>query len=115
MKIDINLDDYPKLKDSDNIECSLKYLLFIGYNQVYINEQSSLANSIVNKINNDLIKSGEKIDVIDEHIKKLFGLSTSSNKKGEISENIIYELIQNKFKDYSYEKKDILHIMQTES
>lgn len=105
MKIDINLDDYPKLKDSENIESSLKYLLFIGYNQVYINEQSSLANNIVNKINNDLIKSGEKIDVIDEHIKKLFGLSTSSNKKGEISENIIYELIQNKFKDYSYEKK----------
>ena len=41
---------------------------------------------------------------IDESIKKLFGLNSSSNKKGEISENIIYELFKNKFKNYSYEK-----------
>lgn len=105
MKFDINLDDFPKLKDSENIDSSLKYILLIGYNHVYLNEQSLLANNITNKINNDLINSTDKIEQIDEHIKKLFGLSTSSSKKGEISENIVYELIQNKFKDYSYEKK----------
>ena len=104
MIIDINLDDYPKLKNNNNIHDTIKYLLLIGYNHVYTNEQNNIADNICNKINQDILTTNNKMNEIDESIKKLFGLNSSSNKKGEISENIIYELIQNKFKDYSYEK-----------
>ena len=104
MLVDINLDDYPKLKDNNNIQNTINYLLLIGYNHVYINEQNMLADNICNKINKDIVNTHDKMDNIDDSIKKLFGLNSSSNKKGEISEDIIYQLINNKYKDYSYEK-----------
>ena len=105
MKIDIDLDLLPKLKDVENVESTIQYLIQIGYNNVFINEQNNLADNICNRINNDITNSNNKVSEIDEHIKKLFGLSSSSSKKGEVSENIIYELFQNNYKDYCYEKK----------
>ena len=104
MKFDINLEHYPKLKNNNDIERTINYLLLIGYNHVYINEQTNLVEQISNRIKND-INCNEKFTEIDEHINKLFGLSSSSNKKGEVSENIIYELINNNYKDYCYDKK----------
>ena len=51
MKIDINLDLLPKLKNINNIESTIQYLLQIGYNNVFINEQNNLADNICNRIN----------------------------------------------------------------
>lgn len=105
MLIDINLDCLEKIKNKKNISSIINYLVQIGYNHVFLNEQNNLSNDICNKIKDDLLISNSKIDDIDNIIKKLFGLSSSSNKKGEITENIIYEIFKNNYKNYCYEKK----------
>jgi hypothetical protein len=76
MLIDINLEDSPKLKDNNNIDNTIKYLLLIGYNHVYINEQNNIADNICNKMNQDILTTNSKMNEIDESIKKLFGLTT---------------------------------------
>ena len=73
MIIDINLDDYPKLKNNNNIHDTIKYLLLIGYNHVYTNEQNNIADNICNKINQDILTTNNKMNEIDDSIKKLFG------------------------------------------
>lgn len=106
MKIEINLDKFPKLiyKTNEELFELINYLMLIGYNNVYLNEQNNLSDQICTKIKSQL-DLNYKLDLLDENINKLFGLSKTSNKKGEISENIIYDIIKYKFKDYCYEKK----------
>ena len=105
MKIDVDISKFPKIINNDDIEKTLQYLLQIGYNQVYINESSNLYNKLEKIINNN----GTMINV-NENLNKLFGLSSSSSKKGEISEMVIYEYIKNNYKNYCYEiKREIAH------
>lgn len=102
MNITIDLNKYPKIKDIENKEEMINTLINIGYNNFFFNEQNNLIDKLNNKISENF---SDKIDILDNNINKLFGLNNSSNKKGEISENIIYEYISNRFPDYCYEKK----------
>ena len=112
MKIDIDLNKYPKIIDNDKIEETIYYLLQIGYNQVFLNETNHLNNKldlVYNKLHNDINNNQSIVDV-NNNLNKLFGLSASSSKKGEISEQLIYEYIKNNYKDYCYDvKREIAH------
>lgn len=132
IKLKINKERYPKLFNLSKQEISkeIEYLFNIGYTQIYKNESSSnelenvcrkFKDDIVNNFSDkNLILRKDLIDLknnmnsfnIDEKINKLtsiiedlFGISNTSNKKGEISEDFIYTLFDNKFKDYCYDKK----------
>ncbi len=43
------------------------------------------------------VNNKEQINKLDLTINKLFGISKTSNKKGELSENLVKELINNKY------------------
>ena len=110
MNINIDLELYPKLKNIENIESTVNYLIQIGYNNVFIDNQNDIVNKIVYNLKNEITLSHDKVEIINEQINKLFGVSSSSAKKGEISENIVAELICNNFPDYIYEvKRHIAH------
>lgn len=47
---------------------------------------------------------GLKLDNLSDILEKFLGLSNNSNKKGEITEDIIYQILTTKYKDLSYEK-----------
>ena len=104
MIIDIDLKLYPELANEANIEQKIKYLLQIGYNNVFIDQQNILLSKINSNIKNEIVLSNNKVNLLNNQINKLFGLSCSSSKKGEISEDIIYKLINNKFQNYNYQK-----------
>lgn len=140
MKITLDIDEniYPKITSSDNKENVILFLLNIGYQNIYssVNENNIIndMNNICRKYKDDIISGinlnnssindkiillqnnikdlnqNNKIDELSLIINKLFGVSNSSNKKGEISENLIYNYFKEKYKNYSYEiKRHISH------
>jgi len=59
-------------------------------------------NTIQDKLKDiDIDKKLDKFSVI---IEDLLGISSSSAKKGQISENMVYTMLRNKFKDYAIEE-----------
>ena len=110
MNFTLDINKFPKLKDNENLESTINYLIQICYNSVFLDNQNELVNKIVYNLKDEITLSNDKVDIINDQINKLFGVSSSSAKKGEISENIISELIGNNFPDYSYEiKRHIAH------
>jgi hypothetical protein len=133
MSIKIKKSDFPKLflNKSLNNEYALKCLQ-IGYNLLYGNQEtpeeilqqqmlhktksdilstvslnSSLTNSRLQNIESkfDSLNIDSKLNNMNDIMQKLFGISNNSYKRGDISEEIIYQLFSTKFKNYSYEKK----------
>ena len=111
IKMKINKNIFPKLFEVKNINKTLLVLLNIGYQQVYssINEKNLIEN--FKKISKEDKEDNKDIlNKIDLTINKLFGISLTSNKKGELSEMIISEMINNKYPNYSYNiKRHISH------
>jgi hypothetical protein len=133
ININLNKNKYPELfnlSSIDDIRDELYYLINIGYSSVYknndINEdvenvcrkfKDDILNNFSDKnliirqeINNlksniNSINIDDKINKLTSIIEDLFGISNTSNKKGEISEDFIYTLFENKFKNYCYDKK----------
>ena len=130
--IDIDRNLYPKLFDDDiDIEKLKNYIFNIGYQSVF----SSIAdkNVITNidnicrrnkdditsnlNYNNQLIIQNinqlnmkDKFDQLNQIIHKLFGEASNSYNRGEISENLIYKIINEKYPNYTYEvKRNIAH------
>jgi hypothetical protein len=66
----------------------------------------AIVESLRNEFNNPEI--GEKIDSLETSLGKLIGLSSNSSKKGEIAENILEEIIKNRYGDIQY--KDMSHV-----
>lgn len=133
MSIKIKKNDFPKLflNKSLNNEYALKCLQ-IGYNLLYGNQQtpeevlqqqmlhktksdilstvslnSNLTNSRLQNIESkfDSLNIDSKLNNMNDIMQKLFGLSNNSYKRGDISEEIIYQIFNSKFKNYCYEKK----------
>jgi hypothetical protein len=133
MSLKIDKDKHPMLFNNNGlnkkktIEC-----INIGYNLLYGNndtpdelvEQQKLNKTkqeIIEKINVDnqltcsrlenletLLSSlnlNDKMNNLDEIVNKLFGISNNSSKRGEVSEDVIYDFFKENFKDYSYDKK----------
>ena len=133
MSIIIKKSEFPKifLNKSLNTEYAIKCLQ-IGYNLLYGNQEtpeeilqqqmlhktktdilstvsltSNLTNSRLQNIESkfDSLNIDSKLNNMNDIMQKLFGISNNSYKRGDISEEIIYQLFNSKFKNYSYEKK----------
>ena len=132
VNLNINEQLFPKLLelDEDKLNDTVLFLLNIGYQSVFssVNE-TNLIQSMDNtcrKIKdeiilgvdskNELIKDriqhlqnnvndldiNTKIDEFSKILEKLFGISASSSKKGEISEDLIYKILSDKYPNYCY-------------
>lgn len=135
INLEIKKTIFPKLfnlKD-DKLNETILYLLSIGYQQIYssVNEKNVIKelDNICRKFKddivlgvdskNELIKSDikllashidqlnidNKFEELNKILSKLFGISNSSSKKGEISEQLIYNMIEEKYPNYSYDVK----------
>ena len=131
---------FPKLLEIENekLDSTIKFLLNIGYQNVYssVNERNLInnMNNICRKFKDDIISGVDskninlqnKIELLQNNVsnldfdnklnefsiilEKLFGISSSSSKKGEISEKLIYNMIEDKYPNFSYEiKRHIPH------
>ena len=135
VNLNINEQLFPKLLDidDDKLNDTLLFLLNIGYQNVFssVNEKNLIKNmddtcrrfkdEIILGVDskNELIKDriqhlqnnvneldiNTKIDEFSKILEKLFGISTSSSKKGEISEELIYKILNDKYANYCYDVK----------
>lgn len=139
IEIEINKNIFPKLFDAhENLDQLILFLLNIGYQNFFssVNEKNFIdsMNNTCRQFKDDIVKSfdsknenikdkllllesniqksnaNEKLEELSKIIEKLFGISNTSSKKGQISENLIYNMLEEKFSDYSYDvKRHIAH------
>ena len=115
------VDKYPLLSTikDDKLEDFVKNIFDYGYKILYpdINDQVKYKSELealtrkeitnqIEELKNKLDDSDVsiKLDNLSEILEKFLGLSNNSNKKGEITEDIIYQILTTKYKDLSYEK-----------
>jgi len=105
----LNTNDYPLLDQLNNDQ--IKKIFSVGYSILYpnvnINEKSIEYNEIINKIellNNNMNNNnlGSKLSTLEQSLEKLIGLSTSSAKKGEIAENILENIFNQRYGDINF-------------
>lgn len=131
--INISKEEFPKLFiNTENIEDEVFNIFKTGYQTIY-NNDIQVDNALVSEFSNvcrrfkdDIIYNmntrsdgvtneivqlrssvcvEEKLDEFTKIVEQLFGISYTSCKKGEISENFIYNIFTTKFKNYCYDKK----------
>lgn len=125
--LNLCLDDYPLLKTikGDQLNSFVKRIFDHGYKVLYpdINDNNLQQQQLESMSKQEILDSinylrgdiGEmelqnKLDNLSLVLEKFLGLSQNSNKKGEITEDIIYQLFTSKYKDLAYEKtRDIPH------
>lgn len=133
MSFKINKVDHPKLFINNKVnKTKVKECINIGYNLLYGSSKTpeevmhhqklnKTKDDIIDKINieNQLTCSklenletllsslnlNDKVNNLEEIINKLFGISNNSSKRGEVSEEVIYDFFKEKFKEYCYDKK----------
>ena len=64
MIINIDLELYPKLKNIENIENTINYLIQIGYNNVFIDNQNDIVNKIVYNLKNEILYQTIKLKLL---------------------------------------------------
>tara|TARA_B110000208_G_C11790832_1_gene437433 strand:- start:576 stop:1727 length:1152 start_codon:yes stop_codon:yes gene_type:complete len=114
MNIEIDFSLFPKLNNTQKSSDYIYFLLYTGYNQIFENKLNDInIEHICNKISNNIEESLDHSNIMDEinkNLHKLFSLNSSSSKKGEVSEQIIYDYFSKNYKNYCYEKKrEIAH------
>lgn len=134
MEVKIKLDKelFPKLFEiNDDLESKILFLLNIGYQNVFSSQSESNiidnVNNICRKYKDDIlngidskneninlrledIKNNVKSDELIETLDKLFGIKNTSQKKGEMTEDLIFNIINEKYKNYSLnETRKIAH------
>ena len=115
--LNINLDNYNQLKkiDSSKLNQELEHIFNTGYKLLYPEEviknrlESSNHIEILNKLNQLAENSTStnlenKVDELKTIISKLLGISYTSTKKGEISEDTIEQIIKSRYGDAIYQK-----------
>ena len=120
INFEINNNDHKmlfKLKKRDR-DAMIEKIFTTGYNIYFpttnkeLNEHQeivAIVESLRSEFNNPLIS--EKMDSLEHSLGKLIGLSSNSSKKGEIAENILEEIIKNRYGDIQY--KDTSHIARS--
>lgn len=118
--INITLDKkvFPELFNlkQDMLDEKCRSIFLYGYNLLYPNINklqhasieslnTELIRNDINKLNNsiDINNMNEKIDSFANLMNDFLGITHNSSRKGMVSENIIYDIISNKFKDYTIE------------
>jgi len=121
IQLKLLVDKYPLLKTikDDEMEKFVENVFDYGYKILYpeIDDQMKYKSElealtrkeITNQIEElkeklDDNEVGLKLDNLSDILEKFLGLSNNSNKKGEITEDIIYQILTTKYKDLSYEK-----------
>ena len=121
IQLKLLVDKYPLLKTikDDEMEKFVENVFDYGYKILYpeIDDQVKYKSElealtrkeITNQIEElkeklDDNEVGLKLDNLSDILEKFLGLSNNSNKKGEITEDIIYQILTTKYKDLSYEK-----------
>ena len=105
MLITIDIDDhkYPMLKQikDNNIYDIIIKLLDIGYNIYFpkLEDKEELSQNLI-------LSKLSKIELLENSLSKLIGFSNNSSKKGIIVENIIENIIIERYGDIQYEKKN---------
>ncbi|VVU95123.1 hypothetical protein CPAV1605_848 [seawater metagenome] len=125
--LNICLNDYPLLKTikGDELNRFVQRIFDHGYKVLYpeVNESNIYKQQLENMSKQEILESinylrgdinemdlQDKLDNLSLVLEKFLGLSQNSNKKGEITEDIIYQLFTAKYKDLAYEKtRDIPH------
>jgi len=113
IKLTIDKINYPilfQLKDDELNSISNK-IFSLGYSILYpnvnINEKNIEYNEIINKIellNNNITNNnlGNKLNSLEQSLEKLIGLSSSSCKKGELAENILENIFNQRYGDIHF-------------
>jgi hypothetical protein len=114
---DIDLSLYPNINNFTSNELGVisKQLFHEWYMKKYSNMGSDISSQLENSNNKIRLDIDEKISSLKLDINNLnnvtrdvFGLSKTSQKRGEIIENKIYELFENNYQNYSYKKTNHL-------
>jgi hypothetical protein len=117
IKIIINKDTYPILFELKEEELNnyIQKIFITGYNFLFpkplnIEDKNFEYKDIINKI--ELLKNNlnntelnYKLSNLESSLEKLIGLSSSSAKKGELAENILENIIKERYGDIDYENK----------
>ena len=110
INININIDEnrfimLNKIKKNNFNDIILK-ILEIGYD-IYFPKKEILLNNIDNNILLDKLNKldiSDKINTLENTLSKLIGFSNNSIKKGNIAENILENIITERYDDLLYEK-----------
>ena len=133
MSFKISKVEHPQLFINNKVnKTKVKECINIGYNLLYGSSKTpeevmhhqklnKTKDDIIDKINieNQLTCSklenletllsslnlNDKVNNLEEIVNKLFGISNNSSKRGEVSEEVIYDFFKEKFKEYCYDKK----------
>lgn len=123
IKLHIEEEDFPMLFQIKNENLGdICYEIFSsGYKSKFSDQNQNSKDRVTEQIirsvdnNTDSIKYDleiikkqlnidDKIDNFSNILEELFGISNNSSKKGRITEDLIYKIIKNKFKDYIVEE-----------
>jgi len=110
IKLQITETEYPllfQLKEQE-FEKTVKNIFSVGYSILYpkIDNLDKNVELLRNEINNQVLN--EKISSLGNSLEKLIGLSTSSSKKGDLAENILENIFNQRYGDIQF--KDMSHI-----
>lgn len=130
VRIEITEDEYPLLfniKD-DKLEQLYEEIFKNGYKNLFPNteERENCPNEVlkyynyhtdsiksdIQKINTEIqkIDLDNKINKFSQIMEDLFAISQNSSKKGKLTENLIYNFLRSRFKDYAIEEtRNIAH------
>ena len=122
VQFEINESDFPLLfkMDPNELNAVCHDILKRGYQSKFPNHDLIEGNAIMmnmihhtDSIKNDIKEIDKKIDTseIDRKLnqfsgilEQMFGITNNSSKKGKITEDMIYIMLRNKFKDFAIEE-----------
>ena len=111
----LNKDKFPRLFElsEEKVNSYIEKFVTLGYNNYFPNLSNEISpDDPVNRISNQLIQlqsqihNPELLDTVNnlkDQVDSLLGLNKFSNKKGEVSENVIEKIIKSRYGDLEYE------------
>ena len=115
LTLDINEDEYPEIfklykRDRNN---KIKQIFNTGYNIHFPNiddnnkqlEYFTILQSIDDMKNSSGLNMDSRLDDLLQSIQKLTGIGNNSCKKGEVGENMLEEIIKQRYGDMTFENK----------
>ena len=102
----ITIQDYPELfkYNDDNRINKIKQIFNTGYNIHFPNIEQIEDNDNLNLILNRL-QNLDQLDEVSSSLNKLIGIGNNSSKKGEFAEQLLEDLINDRYGDLVFENK----------
>ena len=111
----LNKDKFPRLFElsEEKVNSYIEKFITLGYNNYFPNLSNEISpddpvNELVIRLNQlqSQIHNPELLDTVNnlkDQVDSLLGLNKFSNKKGEVSENVIEKIIKSRYGDLEYE------------